>query len=311
MNRVLVTGGAGLLGSNLCRALLEAGDRVLCLDSFFCSDPKNVDHLRQYEGFEVVRHDVVDPFYAAVDRVYNLACPASPVHYQTNPVHTVKTSVVGMINMLDLAERVGARVLQASTSEVYGDPEVHPQSETYWGNVNPIGPRSCYDEGKRVAETLCFDYARQNDVKVRVVRIFNTYGPGMAPGDGRVVSNFIIQALQGEPITVYGDGGQTRSFCFVDDTVEGLRRLMEGDVMGPINIGNPHELTIRELAKRIIELTGSKSTLENKPIPVDDPVRRRPDISLAQKHLDWSPTTSLDEGLERTIAYFEDLLRRK
>ncbi len=284
---------------------------MLCLDSFFCSDPKNVDHLRDYEGFEVVRHDVVDPFYAAVDRVYNLACPASPVHYQTNPVHTVKTSVVGMINMLDLAERVGARVLQASTSEVYGDPEVHPQSETYWGNVNPIGPRSCYDEGKRVAETLCFDYARQNDVQVRVVRIFNTYGPGMAPGDGRVVSNFIIQALKGEPITVYGDGGQTRSFCFVDDTVDGLRRLMEGDEMGPINIGNPHELTIRELAKRIIELTGSKSALENKPIPVDDPVRRRPDISLAQKHLDWSPTTSLDDGLGRTIAYFEDLLRRK
>lgn len=304
----MITGGAGFIGSHLCERLLERGDEVLCLDNFFTGSKRNIEHLLQHPRFELIRHDVTDPLRIEVDRIWNLACPASPVHYQYNPIKTVKTSVMGALNMLGLARRVKARILQASTSEVYGDPQIHPQVESYWGNVNPIGVRSCYDEGKRVAETLFFDYHRQNNVDIRVIRIFNTYGPRMSPNDGRVVSNFIVQALRGEPITIYGDGSQTRSFCFVSDLVEGMIRLMDGDCTGPVNIGNPDEFTIAELAKEVLDLTGSTSKLINKPLPSDDPVRRRPDISIARDKLGWTPTVPLREGLRHTIDYFDKLL---
>jgi len=308
--RVLVTGGAGFIGSHLCERLLARGDEVLCVDNFFTGSRANVRHMIGDPGFELIRHDVTFPLYVEVDRIFNLACPASPVHYQHDPVQTTKTSVHGAINMLGLAKRVKARILQASTSEVYGDPAVHPQVEGYWGNVNPIGPRSCYDEGKRCAETLFFDYWRQHRLRIKVARIFNTYGPRMHPNDGRVVSNFIVQALRGDPITIFGDGVQTRSFCYVDDLVEGLLRLMDtGDeVTGPINLGNPVEFTIRQLAETILEMIGGTSKLENRPLPVDDPRQRQPDISLASETLDWTPTTQLREGLIKTIAYFDDLL---
>ncbi len=307
--RVLVTGGAGLIGTNLCRRLLDDGQQVICLDSFFCGRRENIEDMLGNPRFELIRHDVVQPILLEVDHIYNLACPASPVHYQFNPVKTVKTSVLGTIHMLGLTKRVRGRMLQASTSEVYGDPAVHPQKEEYWGNVNPIGTRSCYDEGKRVAETLCFDYHRQNQVDVRVVRIFNTYGPHMMRDDGRVVSNFIVQALQGEDITVYGDGSQTRSFCYVDDTVDALVRMMEQtDTPGPVNVGNPVENTIRELAELVIELTGTRSRIVERPLPDDDPVRRRPDITRAQKSLGWQPSVSLRDGLMETISYFQKLL---
>ncbi|MGD8561263.1 MAG: SDR family oxidoreductase [Desulfarculaceae bacterium] len=306
MKRVLVTGGGGFIGSHLVETLLKKGCDVLCLDNFFTGNKENVRHLLGDPRFELIRHDVVEPILVEVDEIYNLACPASPVHYQYNPVKTVKTNVMGTLNMLGLAKRVEARVLQASTSEVYGDPKVHPQKEGYWGNVNPIGLRSCYDEGKRLAETLMMDYHRSNQVDVRIVRIFNTYGPRMAFNDGRVVSNFIIQALQGEPITVYGDGSQTRSFCYVDDMVQGLMAMMERDgFIGPVNLGNPGEFTILELAQKVIEKTGSKSKLEFAPLPPDDPVKRRPDISLAQEKLGWTPQVELDQGLEATIADFK------
>ncbi len=309
--RILVTGGAGFIGSFLCERLLEAGAEVLCVDNFFTGTRTNVGHLLPNPRFELMRHDVTMPLYVEVDQIYNMACPASPVHYQFDPVQTTKTSVHGAINMLGLAKRTKARILQASTSEVYGDPEVHPQPESYWGNVNPLGPRACYDEGKRCAETLCFDYHRQHGVAIKVARIFNTYGPRMHPNDGRVVSNFIVQALRGEPITLYGDGQQTRSFCYVDDLVEGLIALMStpGDVTGPINLGNPGEFTIRELAETIIDLTGSASELVHKPLPADDPRQRRPDITKAHDVLGWAPTVALREGLTRTIAYFDDMLR--
>jgi UDP-glucuronate decarboxylase len=308
--RVLVTGGAGFIGSHLCERLLDAGQDVLCVDNFFTGTKANIVHLLDHPHFELLRHDVTFPLYVEVDDIYNLACPASPVHYQHDPVQTTKTSVHGAINMLGLAKRVRARILQASTSEVYGDPAVHPQPEDYWGNVNPIGVRSCYDEGKRCAETLFFDYHRQHRLRVKVARIFNTYGPRMHPNDGRVVSNFIVQALQGRPLTLYGDGSQTRSFCFVDDLVEALIRLMASSdaITGPINLGNPGEFTIRELAEKIIALTGSRSGLEFKPLPQDDPRQRRPDITQARRVLQWAPTVSLDAGLEKTIAYFEGLL---
>ncbi len=308
--RVLVTGGAGFIGSHLCERLLDAGQDVLCVDNFFTGTKANIVHLLDHPHFELLRHDVTFPLYVEVDEIYNLACPASPVHYQHDPVQTTKTSVHGAINMLGLAKRVRARILQASTSEVYGDPAVHPQPEDYWGNVNPIGVRSCYDEGKRCAETLFFDYHRQHRLRVKVARIFNTYGPRMHPNDGRVVSNFIVQALQGRPLTLYGDGSQTRSFCFVDDLVEALIRLMASSdaITGPINLGNPGEFTIRELAEKIIALTGSRSGLEFKPLPQDDPRQRRPDIAQARRVLQWAPTVSLDAGLEKTIAYFEGLL---
>lgn len=308
--RVLVTGGAGFLGSHLCEQLLARGNEVLCVDNYFTGRRANVAHLLDHPLFELMRHDVTFPLYVEVDEIYNLACPASPIHYQFDPVQTTKTSVHGAINMLGLAKRTGAKILQASTSEVYGDPSVHPQPESYWGNVNPIGPRSCYDEGKRCAETLFFDYHRQNNVKIKVVRIFNTYGPRMHPQDGRVVSNFIMQALRGEPITIYGDGQQTRSFCYVDDLIDGFIRLMNtpDDVTGPINIGNPGEFTMIELAEKILALTGSKSTLTRMPLPVDDPKQRRPDISQAQAVLGWAPRTDLEEGLKKTIAYFDKLL---
>lgn len=311
-NRVLVTGGSGFIGSHLCEALLSRGAEVLCVDNFFTGSRSNISALLSNPMFELSRHDVTMPLYVEVDQIYNLACPASPVHYQTDPVQTTKTSVHGAINMLGLAKRVKAKILQASTSEVYGDPAVHPQKEDYWGNVNPIGPRSCYDEGKRCAETLFFDYWRQHNLRIKVARIFNTYGPRMHPNDGRVVSNFIVQALQGQPITVYGNGNQTRSFCYVDDLVDGLLRLMDSkdDVTGPINLGNPGEFTIRELAEIVIELTGSRSTIVEMPLPQDDPRQRQPDISYAKKTLDWSPTTELRIGLGKTIAYFDDLLRR-
>jgi UDP-glucuronate decarboxylase len=303
--RVLVTGGAGFIGSHLCERLLRDGHDVICLDNFFTGSKDNIIHLMDSHRFELVRHDIVEPVLLEVDRIYNLACPASPVHYQYNPVKTVKTSVMGAINMLGLAKRVRARILQASTSEVYGDPLVHPQREDYWGNVNPIGLRSCYDEGKRVAETLMMDYHRQNGVDVRIVRIFNTYGPRMAENDGRVVSNFILQALRGEGITVYGDGSQTRSFCYVDDLVEGMVRMMETDgCTGPVNLGNPVENSILEFAERIAALTGSPSTVTFAPLPLDDPKQRRPDITLARELLDWQPRVPLDEGLSRTISYF-------
>ncbi len=311
MKRILVTGGAGFVGAHLCERLLNDGNQIICLDNFFTGDKRNVIHLMDNHYFELVRHDVTVPYYAEVDEIYNLACPASPVHYQYNPIKTTKTSVMGAINMLGLAKRIRARVLQASTSEVYGDPEVHPQTESYWGHVNPIGIRSCYDEGKRCAETLFMDYHNQNKVDIKIVRIFNTYGPKMHPNDGRVVSNFIIQALQNKDITVYGDGKQTRSFQYVDDLVEGMIRMMKvDDFIGPVNIGNPNEFTILELAEMIIKLTNSKSKIIFMPLPKDDPIQRRPDISLAQQKLNnWEPEIKLEEGLKKTIEYFDNLLK--
>lgn len=309
MKRILVTGGGGFIGSHLVEDLLGRGHEVMCLDNFFTGSKANIRHLLGENRFEMIRHDIVEPILLEVDQVYNLACPASPVHYQFNPVKTVKTNVMGTLNMLGLAKRVKARILQASTSEVYGDPKVHPQPETYWGHVNPIGPRSCYDEGKRLAETLMMDYHRNNGVDVRIVRIFNTYGPRMAFDDGRVVSNFIIQALKNNPITVYGDGSQTRSFCYVDDMVAGLVTMMEQDrLTGPINLGNPGEFTILELARKVIELTGSKSEIAYKKLPADDPKQRRPDIGLAKDKLGWEPKVALEEGLQATIADFRDRL---
>jgi UDP-glucuronate decarboxylase len=306
VKRVLVTGGAGFLGSHLCERLLAEGCDVLCVDNFYTGTKENVAHLLGHARFELMRHDVTFPLYVEVDEIYNLACPAAPIHYQYDPVQTTKTSVHGAINMLGLAKRVKAKILQASTSEVYGDPQVHPQTEGYWGHVNPIGLRSCYDEGKRCAETLFFDYHRQHRLRIKVARIFNTYGPRMHPNDGRVVSNFVVQALKGEPLTVYGEGHQTRSFCYVDDLVDGLMRLMDtGDEFtGPVNLGNPAEFTIRELAQKVIALTGAKSRIDNHPLPSDDPKQRQPDIALAKAKLGWQPKTSLDEGLRRTIDYF-------
>lgn len=308
--RILVTGGAGFLGSHLCERLLQDGANVICVDNFFTGSRLNIEHLLADANFELIRHDVTFPLYLEVDEIYNLACPASPIHYQHDPVQTTKTSVHGAINMLGLAKRVKAKILQASTSEVYGDPAVHPQVEGYWGNVNPIGPRSCYDEGKRCAETLFFDYWRQHKMEIKVARIFNTYGPRMHPNDGRVVSNFVVQALLGRDITIYGEGNQTRSFCYVDDLIDGLARLMgtSAEVTGPINIGNPNEFTIRELAESVIELTGSRSRIVNRPLPQDDPKQRQPDLTLAKKELGWSPRQSLKEGLVPTIQYFEKLL---
>lgn len=308
--RILVTGGSGFLGSHLCERLLNQGHDVICLDNFFTGAKDNIIHLLDNPYFEVLRHDVTFPLYVEVDEIYNLACPASPIHYQHDPVQTLKTSVHGAINVLGLAKRTGARIFQASTSEVYGDPELHPQPESYWGRVNPHGLRSCYDEGKRCAETLFFDYRRQNGLNIRVARIFNTYGPRMSHNDGRVVSNFIVQALNDEPITIYGDGAQTRSFCYVDDLVEGLIRFMEGpdNLTGPLNLGNPHEISIRELAETIIRLTGSKSAIEAHPLPSDDPVRRCPDIGLARERLDWQPSIELEDGLARTVDYFRKTL---
>ena len=310
-NRVLITGGAGFIGSHLCDRLVEKGYEVLCVDNFFTGTRANISHLLDYKNFELMRHDVTFPLFVEVDQIYNMACPASPIHYQFDPVQTTKTSVHGAINMLGLAKRVKARILQASTSEVYGDPAVHPQEESYWGNVNPIGPRSCYDEGKRCAETLFFDYHRQHSLDIKVARIFNTYGPRMHPNDGRVVSNFIVQALKGEDITLYGDGEQTRSFCYVDDLVEGLIRLMESPdgVTGPINLGNPGEFTIKELAEHVIDLTGSSSKMINQPLPQDDPKQRQPNIARAKDTLDWEPTIALREGLAKTIPYFDNLLK--
>jgi len=309
MKQILVTGGAGFIGSHLCARLLDEGHCVICLDNFFTGSKRNILHLIPNPRFEVVRHDVTFPYYAEVDEIYNLACPASPIHYQHDPIQTTKTSVMGAINMLGMAKRIGAKVLQASTSEVYGDPIVHPQVESYWGNVNPIGIRSCYDEGKRVAETLFMDYYRQWDIEIKIIRIFNTYGPNMHPHDGRVVSNFIVQALNNEPITLYGDGSQTRSFQYVDDLVEAMIRMMNTDkqVTGPINIGNPIEFTIKELAEKVIAMTGSTSTLTYKPLPNDDPKQRQPNISKAKATLNWEPTIQLEEGLKRTIAYFKSL----
>ncbi|MBG0782116.1 MAG: SDR family oxidoreductase [Bacteroidales bacterium] len=310
MKSILVTGGAGFLGSHLCERLLNEGNEVICLDNYFTGQKSNVVHLMNHPYFEMVRHDVTTPFFVEVDEIYNLACPASPIHYQYNPIKTVKTSVMGAINMLGLAKRIKAKVLQASTSEVYGDPEQHPQKESYWGHVNPIGPRACYDEGKRCAETLFVNYHQQNDVRIKIIRIFNTYGPRMHPHDGRVVSNFIVQALQGEDITIYGDGMQTRSFQYVDDLVEGMIRLMAtpDDFTGPVNIGNPGEFTMLELAQKIIQKTGSKSKIVHMPLPADDPMQRKPDISLAKKVLDWEPKIALDEGLDKTIAYFKTIV---
>ena len=311
--RVLVTGGAGFLGSHLCERLIEQGKDVLCVDNYFTGRKDNIAHLLALPQFEAMRHDVTFPLYVEVDEIYNLACPASPIHYQLDPVQTTKTSVIGAINMLGLAKRVKAKILQASTSEVYGDPEVHPQTEDYRGNVNPLGPRACYDEGKRAAETLFFDYRRQHGLQIKVVRIFNTYGPRMHPNDGRVVSNFIVQALRNEPITLFGDGSQTRAFCYVDDLIDGFLRLMatSDDVTGPINIGNPHEIPVSELATRIIDLTGSSSQIVYRPLPQDDPTQRCPDISMARHHLDWTPKVPLNDGLTRTIAYFEQLLQQR
>ncbi len=308
--RVLVTGGAGFLGSHLCERLLEAGCHVLCVDNFFTGTHRNIAHLFDNRQFELVRHDITHPLFVEVDEIYNLACPASPIHYQRDPVQTTKTSVLGAINMLGLAKRLGARIFQASTSEVYGDPSVHPQPEGYWGNVNPIGSRSCYDEGKRCAETLFFDYRRQHRLQIKVARIFNTYGPRTHPRDGRVVSSFIVQALTGQDITVFGEGQQTRSFCYVDDLIDGFVRLMDSpaDIVGPMNLGNPGEFTILELAQQVIELTGSRSRIVHRPLPEDDPRQRRPDISMAQERLGWTPKVSLEEGLRRTIPYFEQLL---
>lgn len=308
--RILVTGGAGFIGSHLCKRLVEEDNDVICLDNFFTGSKGNIEGLIDYHNFELVRHDVTEPILLEVDQIYNLACPASPVHYQYNPVKTIKTSVIGATNMLGLAKRVHARILQASTSEVYGNPTVHPQPEEYWGNVNPIGIRSCYDEGKRVAETLFFDYHRQNDVDIKVIRIFNTYGPNMNANDGRVVSNFIVQALKGEDITVYGEGTQTRSFCYVDDLVEGMIRMMNSrnGFTGPVNLGNPCEFTMLELAEKVIDLTGSKSKIIYKDLPADDPTQRKPVIDIAKKEFDWEPTIALDEGLKRTIGYFRSVV---
>jgi UDP-glucuronate decarboxylase len=311
MKRILVTGGAGFIGSHLCERLLLEGNEVLCLDNYFTGSKRNIYHLLQNPYFELIRHDVTAPYYVEVDEIYNLACPASPIHYQYNPIKTVKTSVMGAINMLGLAKRIKSKVLQASTSEVYGDPTIHPQPESYWGNVNPIGVRSCYDEGKRCAETLFTDYHQQNQVRIKIVRIFNTYGPKMHPHDGRVVSNFIVQALKNEDITIYGDGSQSRSFQYVDDLLEGMIRMMEtpDEVTGPVNLGNPVEFKILELAELVLKMTGSKSRLSFLPLPQDDPVQRQPDISLAREILDgWSPKVDLEKGLEHTIAYFTDLL---
>jgi UDP-glucuronate decarboxylase len=310
MNRVLVTGGAGFLGSHLCERLLQQGDDVLCVDNFFTGSKQNIAHLLQHPRFELLRHDVTFPLYVEVDRIFNLACPASPVHYQHDPVQTTKTSVHGAINMLGLAKRIKARILQASTSEVYGDPEVHPQTEAYWGRVNPIGIRSCYDEGKRCAETLFFDYFRQHRLEIKVVRIFNTYGPRMHPNDGRVVSNFIVQALKGEPITIYGDGLQTRSFCYVDDLIEAMLRMMDTPVgfTGPMNIGNPGEFTMLALAEKILSLVGGQSKVVFEKLPSDDPKQRQPDIALAKKEIAWEPKVGLEEGLKETIAYFRKLI---
>jgi UDP-glucuronate decarboxylase len=311
--RILVTGGAGFLGSHLCERLLEEGNHVICLDNYFTGQKQNIFHLMDNRRFEALRHDLVNPIFLEVDLIYNLACPASPIHYQYNPVKTVKTNVMGAIHMLGLAKRVKAKILQASTSEIYGDPTVHPQNETYWGNVNTIGLRSCYDEGKRCAETLFFDYYRQNNVNIRVVRIFNTYGPRMHPNDGRVVSNFIMQALRNESITIFGDGTQTRSFCYVEDLIEGLIKMMNGpdDCVGPVNLGNPEEQKILDLAQTIIRLTQSKSKIEFHPPPMDDPKRRQPDISLAKEKLDWEPKIGLEEGLKKTIQFFREHLKGK
>ncbi|HZH44043.1 MAG TPA: UDP-glucuronic acid decarboxylase family protein [Lysobacter sp.] len=309
MNRILVTGGAGFLGSHLCERLLRDGHEVLCVDNFFTGRRRNIVQMLDHPYFELMRHDVCFPLYVEVDRIYNLACPASPVHYQFDPVQTTKTSVHGAINMLGLAKRVKARILQASTSEVYGDPEVHPQPESYWGRVNPIGPRSCYDEGKRCAETLFFDYYRQHRLDIKVVRIFNTYGPRMHPHDGRVVSNFIVQALTGQDITIYGDGQQTRSFCYVDDLIDGMVRMMDSprEFTGPVNIGNPTEYTMLELAEKVLQLVGGRSKLVFRPLPADDPRQRQPDIALARDKLGWAPTVALEDGLKETIAYFRRL----
>jgi UDP-glucuronate decarboxylase len=312
MKRILVTGGAGFVGSHLCERLLKEGNEVICLDNYFTGSKRNIEHLMDDHYFELVRHDIINPYMIEVDEIYNLACPASPVHYQYNPIKTIKTSVMGAINMLGLAKRIGAKILQASTSEVYGDPSVHPQPESYWGNVNPIGLRSCYDEGKRCAETLFMDYHHQNKVAIKIIRIFNTYGPHMYPHDGRVVSNFIVQALKGEDITIFGDGTQTRSFQYVDDLVEGTLRMMNSrdGFTGPVNIGNPVEFTMLELAKEVLKLTGSKSKLTFLPLPQDDPMQRQPDISLAKKELNgWEPKVHLKEGLTHTIAYFDTLLK--
>ena len=311
MKKILITGGAGFIGSHLCKRLLNEGNHILCLDNYFTGAKKNVVDLMENPYFELVRHDITHPYYAEIDEIFNLACPASPIHYQYNAIKTIKTSVMGAINMLGLAKRVKAKILQASTSEVYGDPQVHPQPESYWGHVNPIGLRSCYDEGKRCAETLFMDYHNQNQVDIKIIRIFNTYGPNMNPGDGRVVSNFIVQALKGEDITMYGDGKQTRSFQYVDDLVEGMIRMMNSDkeFLGPVNLGNPHEFTMLELAEQIIKLTNSTSTITYKPLPKDDPQQRQPDISLAKEKLGgWEPKTQLGEGLKKTIAYFETVI---
>ncbi len=313
MKRILVTGGAGFVGSHLCERLLKDGNEVISLDNYFTGRKANIVHLMDNHYFEVVRHDVTQPFFIEVDEIYNLACPASPIHYQYNPIKTVKTSVMGAINMLGLAKRIKAKILQASTSEVYGDPQVHPQTEDYWGHVNPIGIRSCYDEGKRVAETLFMSYYLQNDVKIKIIRIFNTYGPRMHPHDGRVVSNFIVQALKGEDITVYGEGNQTRSFQYVDDLVNGMVKMMDtpDDFLGPVNVGNPGEFTILQLAEKIIDITGSKSKIIFQPLPADDPMQRKPDITLANRELDWEPRVKLDDGLVKTIAYFDQLLKEE
>lgn len=310
MKRVLVTGGAGFIGSHLCERLLGEGADVLCVDNYFTGSKANISRLMGNPHFEIMRHDVTFPLYVEIDEIYNLACPASPIHYQHDPVQTTKTSVHGAINMLGLAKRVGAKIFQASTSEVYGDPKIHPQPESYWGHTNPIGLRACYDEGKRCAETLCFDYRRQHNLLIKVARIFNTYGPKMHPNDGRVVSNFIVQALQNEPVTIYGDGSQTRSFCYVDDLVEAFIRFMrlEDEFPGPMNLGNPGEFTILELAEKTIAATGSRSKIIRKPLPSDDPIQRQPDISLARQKLDWEPAIALDEGLKKTIDYFDKLL---
>jgi len=310
MTRILITGGAGFIGSHLCDYLIKKGNDVICVDNLFSGSKDNIRHLLSHPCFKFIHHDITDPLFIEVDQIFHLACPASPVHYQYNPIKTIKTNVMGTINMLGLAKRVGARILLSSTSEVYGNPKVHPQKEEYWGNVNPIGPRSCYDEGKRVAETLMMDYHRQNNVDIRIVRIFNTYGPRMALDDGRVISNFIVQALKGEPITVYGDGGQTRSFCYVSDLIEGLIKAMESDLIGPVNLGNPNEIKIIELAKTILKLTNSKSEIVFKPLPPDDPIRRCPDITLARKRLNWQPIVPLEEGLKETMRYFDKKLAK-
>lgn len=308
--KVLVTGGAGFVGSHLCERLLKEGNEVVCLDNYFTGQKQNVVHLLDNPYFELVRHDVTQPFYIEVDEIYNLACPASPVHYQYNAIKTIKTSVMGAVNMLGLAKRIKAKILQASTSEVYGDPQIHPQVESYWGHVNPIGERSCYDEGKRAAETLFVNYNKQNNVKIKIIRIFNTYGPRMHPNDGRVVSNFIVQALQGKDITIYGDGLQTRSFQYVDDLIEGMIRMMatRDDFTGPVNIGNPNEFTILELAEKVIQLTGTKSKIVRQPLPSDDPTQRQPNIELAKKEMDWSPKVQLEEGLVKTIDFFKQIV---